>query len=118
MASPLVTIRKPTRWAAVVAANEYRTHDEVITCVVQLVPLFSVYWMSPVPVTRRSQTLKVREAEVPIAAELMIVPLPALAVIRSAVASLRGLVLFVLVRVRFVSAQLLFVPPEVSKLSL
>jgi hypothetical protein len=52
------------------------------------------------------------------AALLMIVPFAALAVIRSAVASLRGLVLLVLVRVRFVSAQLLFVPPVVANVSL
>ena len=74
--------------------------------------------MLPVPVTRRNQTERVRAADVPIAAELIIVPLAALAVRRNAVASLRGLVLFVLVRVKFVSAQLLFVPPVVANVSL
>ena len=74
--------------------------------------------MFPVPVTRRSQTDKTRDADVPMAALLMIVPFAALAVIRSAVASLRGLVLLVLVRVRFVSAQLLLVPPVVANVSL
>ena len=74
--------------------------------------------MLPVPVTRRNQTESVRAADVPIAAELIIVPLAALAVILNAVASLRGLVLFVLVRVRFVSAQLLLVPPVVANVSL
>ena len=74
--------------------------------------------MLPVPVTRRNQTDSVRAADVPSAAELIIVPLAAPAVIRNAVASLRGLVLFVLVRVRFVSAQLLFVPPVVANVSL